>query len=439
VARKKFGVPEDDVNSLVQEVFLSFARSAETIREPRKWLVAAICNPSRSYWRRKFRDEVRSSEVPLESLEGSSCPEEAIALEMSIATMLSYLQEQCRDTLRMHYFEGRCSRSHDLARVRGEAHPQVSPSGQGDLQKVVGEAVMHIDEETLIGLASRNAFDHDVERHLDDCAECRHELDSWKALMDGLRQGEVWSRPRYERGRSLFLSSAESLHRRQTLFREVISKSTVAELSSESSSSLFHDAEAIRELLREAHRRLHVAPLEVLSISEAVVHAESAALTNELTALAHVERADALRYIGRYHDVLNALEKAESAFLNELVSDPGIARVRYIRAAVFLEMDRCEEAVAEVSAAAVVFKRFGDHRSRAYAALLHAAIRHRQGKMHEAFAEYQALLPVVNQLHGDEAVAEVARALATVTNDSVILDAAEWRTRQSLLSFAAWE
>jgi len=115
VASRKFQVPHDDSKTLVQEVFLTYARSGSEVRDVRAWLVAGICNASRSYWRNRLRDEGRTSELR----DTFPCPgagtEESIALSMALSKMLSYLQEQCRDTLRMHYFEGRTAA--EIARI----------------------------------------------------------------------------------------------------------------------------------------------------------------------------------------------------------------------------------------------------------------------------------------------------------------------------------
>src|SRR5260370_23092290 len=51
VACRKFRIKEEEAESLIQEVFLSFLQSATKIDNSRAWLVAAMCNASRHYWR----------------------------------------------------------------------------------------------------------------------------------------------------------------------------------------------------------------------------------------------------------------------------------------------------------------------------------------------------------------------------------------------------
>src|SRR4029079_5427234 len=57
VASRKFRIPECDSENLIQEVFLSFLQTGTKIDNVRAWLVAAMCNASRHYWRAQGRIE----------------------------------------------------------------------------------------------------------------------------------------------------------------------------------------------------------------------------------------------------------------------------------------------------------------------------------------------------------------------------------------------
>ncbi|HEU4523236.1 MAG TPA: sigma-70 family RNA polymerase sigma factor [Thermoanaerobaculia bacterium] len=107
VACRKFRVPEADAESLLQEVFLSFLQTGAQIDNVRAWLVAAICNASRHYWRSQGRSESLPEDYLEHSDPGSHSLPEKRAMEMTIQQALGYLQPRCRETLRLHYFEGR--------------------------------------------------------------------------------------------------------------------------------------------------------------------------------------------------------------------------------------------------------------------------------------------------------------------------------------------
>ena len=107
VACRKFRVPEGDAEALLQEVFLSFLQSGSRIDNVRAWLVAAMCNASRHY----LRSHGRLDPLPEDYLEysdpGSHALPEKRAMEITIQQALGYLQPRCRETLRLHYFDGR--------------------------------------------------------------------------------------------------------------------------------------------------------------------------------------------------------------------------------------------------------------------------------------------------------------------------------------------
>jgi RNA polymerase sigma-70 factor (ECF subfamily) len=114
VACRKFRIPEGDSESLLQEVFLSFIENETKIDNVRAWLVAAICNASRHYWRTQDRTEALPDDFVHHSDPVSRGLPERFALEMTIRKALRYLQPRCRETLWLHYFEGRSAA--DVAR-----------------------------------------------------------------------------------------------------------------------------------------------------------------------------------------------------------------------------------------------------------------------------------------------------------------------------------
>lgn len=114
VACRKFRVPDADAESLLQEVFVSFLQTGAKIENVRAWLVAAICNASRHYWRTQGRAEQLPEDYVEQSDPGSHALPERFAMEMTVRQALQYLQPRCRETLWLHYFEGRSAA--DVAR-----------------------------------------------------------------------------------------------------------------------------------------------------------------------------------------------------------------------------------------------------------------------------------------------------------------------------------
>jgi RNA polymerase sigma factor (sigma-70 family) len=107
VGCRKFRIAESEAEGLIQEVFLSFMTTTTKVENVRAWLVAAMCNASRHYW----RGQGRSESLPEDFAEYSDPAYNGIAEKMAmIITMqqaLEYLQPRCRETLYLHYYEGR--------------------------------------------------------------------------------------------------------------------------------------------------------------------------------------------------------------------------------------------------------------------------------------------------------------------------------------------
>jgi len=107
VGCRKFRIPESEAEGLIQEVFLSFITTTTKVENIRSWLVAAMCNASRHYW----RGQSRSESLP-EDFEDHCDPEsnglaEKLAMIITMQQALNYLQPRCRETLYLHYYEGK--------------------------------------------------------------------------------------------------------------------------------------------------------------------------------------------------------------------------------------------------------------------------------------------------------------------------------------------
>ncbi len=106
IGNRKFRIAEPEAEGLIQEVFLSFMTTTTRIANVRSWLVAAMCNASRHYWRVQGRTEG----LPENFNDHTDPTSDDIAEEFSrVITMrqaLDYLQPRCRETLYLHYYEG---------------------------------------------------------------------------------------------------------------------------------------------------------------------------------------------------------------------------------------------------------------------------------------------------------------------------------------------
>lgn len=107
VACRKFRIPDSDAEGLIQEVFLSYLQTGTKIENIRAWLVAAVCNASRHYWRGQGRTESLPENFNDHCDPGSHGLADRVAMNITVRQALDYLQPRCRETLWLHYFEGR--------------------------------------------------------------------------------------------------------------------------------------------------------------------------------------------------------------------------------------------------------------------------------------------------------------------------------------------
>lgn len=108
LAVRKFQVPAVDAEALAHEVFLSYLRHRDEVRDLRHWLIGAICNASRYYWRKHGRNiEQLDTEVAAERPD----PRTRDVLtdlpnSIAIAEVLDAMPPRWAHILRLRYLEG---------------------------------------------------------------------------------------------------------------------------------------------------------------------------------------------------------------------------------------------------------------------------------------------------------------------------------------------
>ena len=105
IATEKFGVPATEAEALVHDIFLTYFADPSHVREVRPYLIGAICNASRHYWRSKYYERALfSSEEQDEPIDASWIDE--VSLRLTVARVLARIRPQCRETLRRYYLNG---------------------------------------------------------------------------------------------------------------------------------------------------------------------------------------------------------------------------------------------------------------------------------------------------------------------------------------------
>ena len=103
IAMRRFGVPPDDAEALVHDTFVAYLERHTIIRDVKRWLMGAVGNASKNYWR------ARKREAPLlpeheETADAAAEAETEQRMRRSAAVaVLAQLGPKCRETLRRYY------------------------------------------------------------------------------------------------------------------------------------------------------------------------------------------------------------------------------------------------------------------------------------------------------------------------------------------------
>lgn len=120
IGSRKFRIGDGDAENLIQEVFLAYLQNEAQVENTRSWLVAAMCNASRAYWRTQARTESLPDDIDDQSDPLTHGLADKFAVMMTLQKALKYLQPRCRETLYLHYLEGRSAA--DVARELDTTH-----------------------------------------------------------------------------------------------------------------------------------------------------------------------------------------------------------------------------------------------------------------------------------------------------------------------------
>lgn len=108
IAAGKFGIPAPDDEGIVHDVFVTYLRQRGKVINERRWLVAAVCNACRAYWRSSAKHGALR-----ETRELATSTDSAMSSRIDARRLLRRLPERCRELLRLKFYDG-CT-ANDLA------------------------------------------------------------------------------------------------------------------------------------------------------------------------------------------------------------------------------------------------------------------------------------------------------------------------------------
>ena len=264
-----------------------------------------------------------------------------------------------------------------------------------------------------------------LERHVAGCAACH-------ALLDELRAFEMTlSSMDFPTGWTE-VQTPEDIHAlAELLAREDAEAAAVldplfgspaafrrANLAAQSST---RTAGAVRRLCAKAKELRERQPMHALVVADtAIAIADQlsgypATLMDELRGDAWYERANVLRYLGRYPEAIDALDVAARAYVRSAFCS---ATVDYLRSVIFVETDRFDEARRLARKSARVFRQFGESERFLHAKIVEASIHFHERHFHESRRLFLSLVPPAKELGKPETL---ARLFANIANCEVHL------------------
>jgi len=270
----------------------------------------------------------------------------------------------------------------------------------------------------------------EIAAHLDECAECSARYEAVLQFDVALSAGGTWTYPRN-------LRSAEDSTRGH--LREIASR--LARETAEAERSLgplianplpfiwkdvsrkrgFRTAGAVRVLCAAANNACERDPLHALNLADAALAIVTSfneaehylgIKVHQLSGHAWKERANALRYLGRFPLALDALDQAKRAYERADANPFDLAVLLYTRGIVFYRSARATEAEQCADEAAAIFAATGDRARYLHARMLRATVRYSLQDFAGARDDYRALLARA-KVEGDDLLsARLASAAA---------------------------
>lgn len=105
-AKHRYKVPPEDVDALVHDVFASFLERQPRVDDVRAFLLAAVGNACRHYWRKRRHECPLLPEHEDRSDSEAERRLERWSLHLSLGATLARLGEKCRETLERYYLRG---------------------------------------------------------------------------------------------------------------------------------------------------------------------------------------------------------------------------------------------------------------------------------------------------------------------------------------------
>jgi len=282
-------------------------------------------------------------------------------------------------------------------------------------------ALLAFDRSTLPNL-------REIETHLQECIECERALDAYRQLESGLHDRDSWTladqmtaiTAHQETIRRLAAQIAREDEEAQRLLGDRLQAPTALAWLDVGNRQSLQTGGVVRRLLAAAYQACTREPLEALTFAEQAIDIAErlpddvydGSLVYDLRGTAWKERANALRFLGRFDEALASLDRASEAYAHVPSSPLGPATVIFVRASILYERGRLPEALRLAETSERQFAHIGDRERQMRARHLQANIRFYLQEIGTAREMYREILAWAESRHDLTWIARESRTLA---------------------------
>ena len=304
----------------------------------------------------------------------------------------------------------------------------------------------HYDEEVLIGLLEE--ADHDS--HVPGCETCAGTLESLRDLTGALRDNSVWDdKPLSEtpapKTTNMLRAFAERTKQEDAAAGPIVAALIAA--PAEEREGLLGDnpqwrtAGVVRHLLAYVDSINYTDPKGAVVLSKLSVEiAESIAAGIQplegllkLRAAACREQAWALYFVGCFPDSVAALDRADEHLEACKLIETDSAEIKLLRARVYRDLERLDEALPLTRESAAVFRLYGNYRRAAVAEAIEATVLVHLRRFREALAIDQRI--AVDASLDDESRASGLNRAAYSMRELSTFDEAKKNYAEAIVAF----
>jgi tetratricopeptide (TPR) repeat protein len=270
----------------------------------------------------------------------------------------------------------------------------------------------------------------DIAAHLDECAGCSAQYAGLQRFDDALSSVGTWTEPRNlrntedtarDRLREIAWRLAKETEEAEQSLGNLVANPLPFIWKDVSRKRGFRTAGAVKVLCVAANNACERDPLHALNLADAAIAIAMSFTESEhylgikvhqLLGNVWKERANALRYLGRFPAALDALDHAKRAYERADANPSDLALLLYTRGIVLYRSARTSEAEHCADEAAAIFSATGDRVRHLHARMLRATVRYSLQDFVGARDDYRALLARAKEEGDDLLAARLASAAA---------------------------